>query len=130
MPQDSSISPDPDGTPAGVFGFPKPEYRPRWWLHWLLFGLTLFFTTLFGGGFFGWMPQDLLEADSITLVLLDLRFWTAGLKFSVPLLLAWLLDGRQDRRVWRDGRVVKVPADQIEVREPQRDYPAPAKRKE
>ncbi len=32
--------------------------------------------------------------------------------------------------VWRDGRVVKVPADQIEVREPQRDYPAPVKRKE
>ncbi len=30
--------------------------------------------------------------------------------------------------IWRDGKVVRIPADQIEVREPQVEYTAPRKR--
>jgi dolichyl-diphosphooligosaccharide--protein glycosyltransferase len=37
-------------------------------------------------------------------------FWPGAIAFSVPLLLAWLLDGRKDPRAWRDGRVAFLAA--------------------
>ena len=87
MPQDLSIFPDPDGPAVGVFGLPsRPSYRPRWWLHWLLFATTLLCTTFVGAGFIGWLPEDLVESDDLWRIVLDPRFWLEGLKFSLPLL--------------------------------------------
>lgn len=37
-------------------------------------------------------------------------FWPGAVAFSVPLLLAWLLDGRKDPRAWRDGGVAFLAA--------------------
>jgi hypothetical protein len=31
--------------------------------------------------------------------------------------------------IWRDGKVVRIPADQIEVREPQIEYTVPPKKR-
>jgi len=31
--------------------------------------------------------------------------------------------------IWRDGKVVRIPADQIEVREPQVEYPVSRKKR-
>ena len=31
--------------------------------------------------------------------------------------------------IWRDGKVVKIPADQIEVREPKTEYSVPGREK-
>jgi membrane-associated protease RseP (regulator of RpoE activity) len=90
VPQDPSTYSDPDGHAVGVFDYPPPTYRPRWWLHWLLFALTLLFTTFIGAGFIGWLPPDLLETEDLTRILLDLRFWLEGLKFSLPLLFILL----------------------------------------
>jgi dolichyl-diphosphooligosaccharide--protein glycosyltransferase len=37
-------------------------------------------------------------------------FWPGAIAFSVPLLLAWLLDGRKDPRAWRDGGIAFLAA--------------------
>ena len=75
---------DPDGSPVGVFTSPEAEYRPRWWLHGLLFALTLAMTT-FWGTFIGELPDWLTEVG-IPAVLVHPRFIAEGLKFSLPLL--------------------------------------------
>jgi len=80
----------PGGAPAGAFSFPDPqpeqndnpaEPPPRWWLHVLLFVLTLASSTFCGGLYYGWLPTpDVLER------LWDPRLFLEGLKFSVPLM--------------------------------------------
>jgi len=78
--------PNPGGSPAGVFSSPpQPTYRPRWWLHWTLFGLTLASTTFIGALFWGGLPADMATLSLLGLFT-DPRFLIAGLKFSIPLL--------------------------------------------
>ncbi len=80
----------PDGRIIGaVSSPPPPSYRPRWWLHGLLFALTLCTTTFFGALFAGWIPEELAE-QGLGTVLLEPRFWMEGLKFSIPLLVILL----------------------------------------
>ncbi len=60
---------------------PPPPRPPRWWLHGLLFALTLASSTFCGGLYYGWLPSpDLL--DRVT----DPRLVVEGLKFSLPLM--------------------------------------------
>ncbi len=75
----------PDGTIIGADASPPPAYRPRWWLHVLLFALTLCTTTFFGALFAGWIPEELAQ-EGLRAVLAEPRFWVEGLKFSLPLL--------------------------------------------
>jgi membrane-associated protease RseP (regulator of RpoE activity) len=77
---------DPGGWSTGVFSVPRPEYTPRWWLHWLLLALTLVTTTFWGAVFVGDPPDELLELPWQALVLHPL-FILEGFKFSIPLLL-------------------------------------------
>ncbi len=77
---------DPAGRPPdGVPYSPPPPYRPRWWLHVLLFTLTLLSTTFFGALFAGDIPETLAGLPLGALVLHP-TFIIEGLKFSVPLL--------------------------------------------
>ncbi len=75
----------PDGSVLGAVPTSAPPYRPRWWLHGLLFALTFLSTTFFGALFAGWLPEELIGAGARS-VLRSPRFWFEGLKFSVPLL--------------------------------------------
>jgi len=77
--------PDPDGSSVGVFSYERPPYRPRWWLHGLLFALTLLTTTIFGALFAGNPPEALL-AIPFPLILIHPLFLAEGLKFSLPLI--------------------------------------------
>lgn len=80
----------PGGPPAGAFpftgSFPDPaasaiEKPPRWWLHAVLFVLTLASSTFCGGLYYGWLPSpDVFER------LGDSRLLVEGLKFSLPLM--------------------------------------------
>jgi len=70
----------PGGIPTGAFPQP-PKYRPRWWLHILLFVLTLVSSTFCGGLYYGWLPSpDVLERVRDPKLILE------GFKFSLPLL--------------------------------------------
>ena len=75
----------PDGLPVGAVVSPPPTYRPRWWLHGLLFALTLVTTTFWGAGYSDRIPEELVELPP-WLWLLDPTFVIEGLKFSLPLL--------------------------------------------
>ncbi len=80
---------DPDGHSVGVFASPPPfakPYRPRWWLHALLLGLTFVSTTIVGGLFAGDLPNELTQLPLLHLIVQPL-FIIQGLKFSVPLLI-------------------------------------------
>ena len=60
---------------------PPPPSPPRWWLHGLLFTLTLASSTFCGGLYYGWLPSpDLFERVT------DPRLIVEGLKFSLPLM--------------------------------------------
>ncbi len=75
----------PDGLPAGAFPLPPPPYRPRWWLHIVLFILTFASTTMVGGLFWGSLPPEMAHFG-LARLFADPRLYLAGLKFSVPLL--------------------------------------------
>jgi membrane-associated protease RseP (regulator of RpoE activity) len=79
----------PDGHTAGAFPFEQPEYRPRWWLHVLLFVLTLGTSTFMGAIFYGWTPVELARLGWLELMVHP-TFVGEGLKFAVPLLLILL----------------------------------------
>jgi len=76
----------PDGDAVGAFEFSPPRYRPRWWLHVLLFLLTLATSTFMGAIFYGWVPIELAELGWSRLVIHPV-FVAEGLKFALPLLL-------------------------------------------
>jgi len=63
----------------------RPVYRPKWWLHILLFSITLVTTTFFGAFFAGNLGQFAGTASLGALILMP-RFYLEGLKFSLPLL--------------------------------------------
>ncbi len=69
----------------GAVSSPGPRYQPRWWLHILLFAVTLFTTTFFGAFFAGNLGQFSGTASLGSLLLMP-RFYLEGLKFSLPLL--------------------------------------------
>jgi membrane-associated protease RseP (regulator of RpoE activity) len=75
----------PDGAAAGAVFSPASPYRPRWWLHVLLFVLTLGTSTFMGAIYYGWVPIELTSLGWRRLVVHPI-FITEGLKFSVPLL--------------------------------------------
>ena len=75
----------PDGTAAGAFQFQPPTYRPRWWLHILLFVLTLCTSTFMGAIFYGWTPVELAQLGWFRLMVHP-TFVGEGLKFAIPLL--------------------------------------------
>lgn len=79
---------DPEGVPLGVVSSRHP-YRPRWWLHILLLGVTLVTTTFFGALFAGWLPEE-LASDGLFQIATHPSFVTEGLKFSLPLLFILL----------------------------------------
>jgi len=79
----------PDGHTAGVFQLNRPVYRPRWWLHVLLFVLTLGTSTFMGAIFYGWTPVELAQFGWLELMVHPV-FVGEGLKFAVPLLLILL----------------------------------------
>ncbi len=74
----------PDGLAAGAFS-PVPPDRPRFWLHALLFVLTLGTATFMGAGYYGWVPGELAELNWWEWLVHPV-FLTEGLKFAVPLL--------------------------------------------
>lgn len=88
-PFESTPNPDPDGPPVGVFGYAPPAYRPRWWLHALLFLLTLVTTTVLGATFSSNLPPQIAEL-SLGRILIHPAFLLEGLKFSLPLLFILL----------------------------------------
>jgi len=88
-PFESTPIPDPDGQPVGVFGYRPVEYRPRWWLHALLFALTLVTTTILGASFSSNLPPEIGEL-SLGQILIHPGFLVEGLKFSLPLLFILL----------------------------------------
>ena len=75
----------PGGPPAGVFPSPPSVYRPRWWIHITLFLLTFASTTMVGGLVWGGLPLEMARLGLVAL-LSDPRVYSAGLKFSIPLL--------------------------------------------
>jgi len=77
--------PGPDGPSAGAVFSPEPPYRPRWWLHGLLFVLTFASTTLVGGLVWGGLPEE-MAGLGLAELLSDPRLYRAGLAFSIPLL--------------------------------------------
>ena len=79
----------PDGHTAGAFQSPPITYRPRWWLHVLLFVLTLATSTFMGAIFYGWVPVELAPLGWLKLMVHP-TFVSEGLKFAVPLLLILL----------------------------------------
>ena len=79
----------PDGQTAGAFQSPPAGYRPRWWLHILLFVLTLGTSTFMGAIFYGWVPVELAPLGWLKLMVHP-TFVSEGLKFAVPLLLILL----------------------------------------
>jgi membrane-associated protease RseP (regulator of RpoE activity) len=76
----------PDGLSVGAFDVRPPHYRPRWWLHWLLFVLTFASTTIVGALTWGGLTEDNVRRGLIG-VLTDRHFFTVGLQFSIPLLI-------------------------------------------
>jgi membrane-associated protease RseP (regulator of RpoE activity) len=79
-------STNPDGNAAGVFHSPPTSYRPRWWLHVMLFVLTLGTSTFMGAIFYGWVPVELAPLGWTKWIVHPV-FVGEGLKFAVPLLL-------------------------------------------
>ncbi|NOZ78307.1 MAG: site-2 protease family protein [Acidobacteria bacterium] len=77
------------GESFGAVSSHRPSYRPRWWLHILLFLVTLFTTTFFGA-FFAGDTGGFAGVRSLTALLLMPRFYLEGLKFSIPLLVILL----------------------------------------
>ncbi|MCD4748207.1 MAG: hypothetical protein K8R59_02435 [Thermoanaerobaculales bacterium] len=82
----SRFHPRPDDPVVGASFVPGPPqgppYHPRWWLHILLFTLTLISTTMIGGLFWGNLPAEMVEIPFLQL-LLDPRLLTAGLWFAL-----------------------------------------------
>jgi len=76
----------PDGLPVGAFDVRPPDYRPRWWLHWLLFLLTFASTTVVGARTWGGITESNIHLGLLGL-LTDAHFLSVGLQFSVPLLI-------------------------------------------
>ena len=76
----------PDGLAAGAFSSPSESYRPRWWLHILLFLLTLATSTFMGAIFYGWTPAELASLGWLRLMIHP-TFVGEGLKFAIPLLM-------------------------------------------
>jgi membrane-associated protease RseP (regulator of RpoE activity) len=79
----------PDGPAAGAFSYSDDGTRPRWWLHILLFVLTLGTSTFMGAIFYGWVPVELAPLGWLRLSVHPV-FVSEGLKFAVPLLLILL----------------------------------------
>lgn len=75
----------PDGNAVGAFPSQPVPYRPRWWLHILLFLLTFASTTIIGALFWGGLPLEMARFG-LGPLFADARFYLAGLKFSIPLL--------------------------------------------
>lgn len=82
---DTLETPGPDGQSVGAFQYHPPDYRPRWWLHVLLFVVTLGTSTFMGAIFYGWVPVELAPLGWLRLVVHPV-FLAEGLKFAVPLL--------------------------------------------
>ncbi len=78
----------PDGIPVGVVRHRPPPLQ-RVWLHVLLFALTLASTTLVGGLAFADLPQG-FKARTVWDLVFHRAVLTAGLEFSIPLLLILL----------------------------------------
>ncbi len=72
----------PDGALVGAS--PPARYQPQWWLHGLLFALTLATTTFFGAIFFA---TDSAELVTTLGDVFRPRFLAEGLWFSLPLLV-------------------------------------------
>jgi len=81
-----SENPGPDGPPAGAFVVTPNTYRPRWWLHITLFLATFASTTIAGCLMWSSLPAEMAHFGLVEL-LTDQRFYFAGLKFSVPLMI-------------------------------------------
>jgi membrane-associated protease RseP (regulator of RpoE activity) len=79
----------PGGLAAGAVSLSPGRTRPRWWLHLLLFALTLATATFMGAYYYGWVPSELAELAWYEW-LVDWRFLSEGLTFAVPLLLILL----------------------------------------
>jgi len=77
--------PRPDGFAAGAFPSQPTSYRPRWWLHVLLFLLTFASTTIIGALFWGSLPPEVARLG-LGALFSDPRFYLTGLEFSLPLL--------------------------------------------
>jgi membrane-associated protease RseP (regulator of RpoE activity) len=75
----------PDGPAAGAFQLQSTGYRPKWWLHIILFVLTLGTSTFMGAIFYGWTPAELAPLGWLRLVVHP-TFVGEGLKFAIPLL--------------------------------------------
>ncbi len=73
----------PDGPNAGAD--PSPEYRPRWWLHLLLFLATLLSTSLIGAVSWVGVPPEVARLG-VARALIDPRLYAAGFPFSLPLM--------------------------------------------
>jgi membrane-associated protease RseP (regulator of RpoE activity) len=81
--------PGPDGSTVGAVPSPGAGYRPRWWLHILLFVATFASTTLIGGLVWSGLPPEMVRLGLLAL-LVDPRVYVAGLQFSVPLITVLL----------------------------------------
>lgn len=73
----------PDGPAAGAFA--SPDYRPRWWLHVLLFAATLLSTSFIGAVSWTGVPPEVARLGVVE-ALLDPRLYIAGFPFSLPLM--------------------------------------------
>jgi membrane-associated protease RseP (regulator of RpoE activity) len=84
-PDEFPESPRPVGPSEGAFQWLPRPYRPRWWLHILLFVLTFASTTIIGGLFWGSLPPEAARFG-LGHLFADPLFYVTGLKFSIPLL--------------------------------------------
>lgn len=75
----------PDGIVGAVLVDRPPPYRPRWWLHVLLFVATCASTTFIGGLMWSTLPVAVLEQPLLKLIF-DPALLAAGLWFSVPII--------------------------------------------
>jgi membrane-associated protease RseP (regulator of RpoE activity) len=72
-----------------IISNPRPRRAERWWLHGLLFALTLFTVTFAGAMIAGTIPYDGIWTFFAALAHPSGAFvaaWAAGLRFSLPLL--------------------------------------------
>jgi membrane-associated protease RseP (regulator of RpoE activity) len=99
----------PGGATAGDFLSPQTPYRPKWWVHIVLFLATFASTTMVGGLVWGSLPAEMARLGLIQL-LTDPRVYVAGLKFSIPLLtILWCHELGHYLAARRHGLTVTPP---------------------